>query len=91
MSGTYQVGQTSHTGTSAAVCSLYSPGPARPIGRHHASFSCLSGKISERHSSEGNGLYLFVGVYLVFGGLATVRRRQYVQCVGCWGCSQRCP
>ena len=73
MSGT-QVGQTSHTGTSAAVCSLYSPGLTRLIGRYCSSFSGSSGKISERHSREGNGLYLFVGSVLVFGGLATVRQ-----------------
>ena len=72
MSGT-QIGQTSHTGTSAAVCSVYSPGLARPIGRHCSSFSGSSGKISEQHAREGNELYFFVGSVLVpWVGLTTV-------------------
>ena len=72
MNGT-QIRQTPHTGTSAAMCSLFYSDLAGPIGQHHSPFSGASGKISKRHAHERNELYLFVGNVRVSGGLATVR------------------
>jgi hypothetical protein len=64
MTGT-RIGQTSHTGIFAAVCSVNSPGLARPFGRRRSSFPGSSAKTSEQHAREGNELYFFVGRVLV--------------------------
>jgi hypothetical protein len=72
MNGT-QIRQTPHTGTSAAMCSVFYSDLAGPIGQHHSPFSSSSGKIRERHARERNELYVFVGNVRVSGGLATVR------------------
>jgi hypothetical protein len=72
MSNSDQIGRASRTCTCAALCPPYHPGLAGQIGRPHAGFFRVTGKISKQHSSKGYELYLFVGSLLVWRtGLAT--------------------
>jgi hypothetical protein len=74
MGGVIKVGQGSRTATRAALYSQYYSGFTRSISRDQPPFYRLAGKIIKQHSSNGNGLYLFLGDIAVFGeALVTVR------------------
>jgi hypothetical protein len=85
MSSANKVGQTSRTGTCAAVCSLNSSVLARPIGRRPAYFFPFTGNISKQYSSVRNELYLFVGGISAFGRVLPRYVMSPIQCAGCGG------